>query len=405
MTDLFGRLATDNMSWDSLLTATTYNAFPRNAMNFIDVGDFGFFRGLFPQLPDESRGTYGLGDTSDPTKVTDAVTTPVGPVPINLPANDLRVAGALTTDRFIGRYATTALNKNRRRAAAVYNIALCDPMLPSVVTGNDPKHDFLDKSFANKFEVSAEQVSQSLNESAEALHGSNADCKACHMKLDPMGKTFQNIGTTLNPEPGPGALVIPRAANKILLEKVAGIGELTRKIVQQPEYVDCQTQYLWTEFIGDDVPMTTTRLNAIRCEFEKSSRKTNDFIKKLVTSQDFRIEPTDRGQLLFNDVKDLLKRCDSCHATEQDIPMMSVLPIIDVDGTNGTLKWMKRIVGRINLPESSDKRMPKDWKTNWSDNDLGRLRRWLNEGAKDADGKMTIAPVPQGDSTQNRESK
>ena len=397
LTDLFARLVRDNLSWDELFDGKKYNLFPAsdspNPFVFGQIGDFGFYRAVIQadlrdSLPFDVTGAI---DSS----ILSRTVAPQGFVlPIQFASDDPRIAGALTTPRFLNRYATTAINKNRRRAAAVYDLAFCDTMIPSIAAGgSDRKHEYLDKGFAQIFSVSEQDIAKLTGMPANARHGTDSDCMACHMKLDPMGRTFQVSGLALNAAPSPGALVLVRAGKQLFNQKVAGLGELGHAITQQPEYADCQVNYFWNQFIGNDVALTRTRKNELIATFNQVGRKTDDFIKTLVLSDDFATVPKTDGRVPFSLVKPLLKRCDSCHSDEGTIPSFSSLPI----GFSGTKKenieWLQAINKRLNLPDSSKNKMPKDWKTNWSDEDLSVVKNWIQGGAADEDGNLMLDPV------------
>ena len=143
--NLFFRLSQENLSWDQLLLEKNYNLFPlaKDADNPERPSlDHHLLNQIHPGL---------IGEKPLSTK-------------INFDPEDLRIAGALTTARFFNRYVTTAINKNRRRAAAVFRIFLCDPMSVQVQDsqGNeDPIYDLMLPSDHNK--VSEEQLLQCMD--------------------------------------------------------------------------------------------------------------------------------------------------------------------------------------------------------------------------------------------------
>ena len=95
------------------------------------IDDFRFFRAVTPALP------YAEYKAESPVLT---FTNQFDPT-------ESRVAGALTTARFFNRYNTTEINKNRKRAAAVFNIFLCDAMEPSIPEPSANPDDLLDKAF------------------------------------------------------------------------------------------------------------------------------------------------------------------------------------------------------------------------------------------------------------------
>ena len=84
---------------------------------------------------------------------------------VSFAENDLRLAGALTTPLFFSRYATTGINKNRRRAAAIFRIFLCDKMtaaIPAMETIDDATFNLLYPEMAK---AQANQMGMTLEES------------------------------------------------------------------------------------------------------------------------------------------------------------------------------------------------------------------------------------------------
>jgi Protein of unknown function (DUF1588) len=386
LVDLFARLASENLSWDQLLTAKTYNLFPRPSFfGGSSVSDFGFF-GLFgAQVPYDDSGAIGSDYETRPTPEASK------PFTLTFDADDARIAGALTTSRFNGRYNTTGINKNRRRAAAVFRTFLCDPMVPAISSSGDRTHDFHDVAFAENYEVTENQIRSGVLASAEARHGSDAQCAACHYKLDPMGKTFQSMGVALHPEPSPGALIFKSTkTGKLVDVPVRGLGDLGKAIVQQEDYVDCQVSWFWTEFIGKDVRLTSQRKAELAQEFNRVGRKTNDFVSYLVSQPEFREKPSDASEFVtFDQVQPLLKRCDSCHAHMPDVPSFAKLPISVNGNQQEHVSWIADMTDRVNRPEGARGRMPKD-ADQWKSSDLDLIKKWLAQGARDENGQPTI---------------
>ena len=314
LTDLFGRLVRDNLSWDTLLTGKRYTAHRFGRDDASD--DFAFLSVVKPEMPLPSENDDDSSFTAS----------------AEFDANDPRVAGALTTARFVNRYATTNVNKNRRRAAAVFRIFLCDPMFPVIPPPPDRKGAALAQAFADQVHesvpavdghahVTEKQLLDAFTINDEQRHGSDKRCVACHYKLDPMGKTFQAFGVALGPSPTPGGLRFAGIGGRAVNERLRGIGDLGTKLVRQPEYVRCQVNWFWKQFIGADVSLTPERLEDLSAKFEAVGRRTNDFVKVLVTSPEFRERPQADDRVTFARISPYLQRCDSCHAATNDLPM------------------------------------------------------------------------------------
>lgn len=387
MTDLFARMATSNLSWDQLLVAKEFNAFKtQSQFNFFqNPQDLGFWALVAPDLPYESAaGGLPLGYEKKP--VADKPSYPVKFAP-----DDLRVAGVLTTARFINRYNTTAVNKNRKRAAAVFKIFLCDSMVPSISTSGDRHGELLDATFPEKFEVTEGEVRQMVAAGADAKHGTDKDCMACHYKLDPLGKVFQNIGVALSPDPAAGALVYARPKDGTMVDIPAkGIGELARAITNQPEYATCQVKWFWKQFIGRDAKLPKKKREELVKAFDGMGRKMNDFVAALVASPDFRTrppEPLPPEIVTFDRVEPLLQKCDACHALEA-MPEFATLPIGFAGTQQEHEEWTAKMIKHMDLPVGDKKKMPKA-SAGWPANEVELVRKWLGQGARDEFGKQT----------------
>jgi hypothetical protein len=376
--DLFSRIARDNLSWDELLTGKSYTAYPSIYSKYeIEDTDFSFYKNVHAKLKniDKKRrieraflpprkGNPSSGYT-DPTDV---------PIKIEFAKDDLRIAGALTTRRFLSRYNTTGLNKNRRRAAAVFKIFLCDAMIPAISDKEDRTHEFLDATFARDFEVTANELSGEVTE--QQRHGTDPQCMACHSKLDPLGRAFQALGNTMHPRPFGGHLYFKRSSHSTVFLKGRGIGDLAKAISQQPEYEQCQVQWFWDEFIGVDIPLSNQRKNELVLEFNRVNRRTNDFISILVKQPEFRSKPRAKGFITFSQVQPLLKRCDSCHAGMEEIPLFAS-PSTPLDND-----WQKNILDRLNRGDNDDLQMPQDLKETWRGSDIQLIKQWILDGAR-----------------------
>lgn len=383
--DIVMRIASKNLSWDTLLTTKEYTVFPRSEYDFVaGASDIGFFQRLSPQAGSDSRG--GGAVSPDYLKVTAAQ----APISLSFQQDDLRVSGVLTTSRFANRYTTTGINKNRKRAAAVFRTFLCDPMIPAIASSGDRTHEFIDATFAEKFVVTENEIRNGALVSAEARHGSDAQCMSCHYKLDPLGKVFQNTGVVLGSKPSPGALIFKRSSDGTLVDvPVRGIGELGTAITKQPEYVDCQVQWFWREFIGQDVPLPSQKKQQWVQKFESVGRRTNDFISALVRADEFRNPPVKSQFVTFDRVQPLLKRCDNCHSKQDDIPTMAKLPIGLSGAADEHATWIAEMSERMNRPDGARGKMPKDPGV-WAQEDIELVKTWLAQGARDENGNPTV---------------
>ena len=390
--DLFRRMGSENLSWDQLLLAKKYNLFvPAAGQGFQGFGnDFTYLQIVQPSL-----APYALQSNNGSNTVTPAPSPLEGQhIPITFADDDSRIAGALTTDRFGQRYRNSALNKNRRRAAAVFRIFLCDSMSQGFIQEADKKEDHLNSVFETDGTMTEDQLRQSLkNTSAEAQHGKLQACVGCHYKLDPMGKTFQSMTESLFNEPSPGVLSYKHKNGDPVHIPVDGIGDLAKAITLQPEYANCQVDWFWKEFIGVNVPITEQRRTELVQSFNSVGRRTNDFITILLKSPEFRQRPESSAFVTFARVQPLLKRCDSCHSTSEtaNAPTLATMPYMD-GGTDTTSNWLKKISKRLNLPVDSKDHMPRH-SEEWSPSDLQLLKDWISGGAHDDKGLVRLPPA------------
>ena len=252
-------IITKNQSWDRLLTAKNYTYLEDRAPTFTmnideNINDFFFFKGIL-----DSKVQYNLVDDTNYAFNRKEMS----PVTISFDENDPRIAGVLTTSRFMARYGNTALNKNRRRAAAVFRSFLCDDMVAAIPakTTDSEKTDYDVLLPESKTE---DQLRRELRRNDP--HGSLEGCMACHYKLDPMGKVFALNPSGLAPEASPGVLVYKAGSSNVNIP-VSGVGDLAKNITQQKEYVNCQVNLFWKWFIGQDSPKTTVRQAELVAEF------------------------------------------------------------------------------------------------------------------------------------------
>lgn len=305
---------------------------------------------------------------------------------------DPRVAGVLATPRFFRRYGNTALNKNRKRAAAIFRIFLCDSMVPAVpVSSEDLNQQDLD--FLNDQELTEQQI---LEHTKVDLHGEQPDCRKCHDKLDPVGRVFSSSNFTLGPVVAKGSLYIPRTDSKPFKKEVLGPRGLAKEIVQTPEYLKCQTEHFWRWFIGEDVPLLANQHKQLVDEFEKVGRRPLDFIQYLTTLPQFNQAPRalTEDQVLSRKAVKVLKTCHSCHS-QNPSEIINYWDLTEFPyGPNETSRqWaldsLKEVIDYKNgseLPTMPPK--SSQWRPTRSEYDL--LIKWIDRGAPDLNGHPQV---------------
>lgn len=383
---IFLDIVRNNLSWDQLLQRKTYQIFDKTDSNYNSISDAGFFKGVFPdQIGETFDGVITSGRSNN---YFDSETPKGAPIEVRTDSQRLATAGTLTTSRFFARYPTTKLNKNRKRAAAVFRVFLCDEMRPVVLPGANENLELLALAFN---EDGAHSAGGDIAE-VEKQHGSDPACQSCHYKLDPAGRTFMTSGLVLNPTPASGALVYKRADGSLVNVPVNGIGELANAITQQPEYAQCQVKHFWDWFIGKDVVMTSSRQKELVEKFDSLGRKPNDFVTHLISLPEYRQIPRNEEQLItLSNVKPIFRQCNECHSGEGTVPEFYRFPI---GGTGSTHEeWITKISDELDLANDGvGATMPPKRKTDWrlSKSEIALIKRWISEGAKDETSQPTI---------------
>lgn len=379
-------VASNNRSWDQLLVDKTYQVSTEdnsgdNESNFYQIAltDTSTPQSLLKSSLITSNSSY------DPSTWKSIV----------FPEGDLRVAGTITTPRFFGRFANTALNKNRRRASTVFRIFLCDAMTPAV-----PTHDAateagnLNLAFPDHKNFTEGQIRQQVTQD---VHGQLPDCRACHYKLDPMGQTFGFSAASLAPMPAPGALAFHGADNRNVNIPVKGLGELAQRITEQPEYASCQVQHFWNWYVGRDVFVSKTRQQELVQKFDQLGRKPQDFVAYLVTTPEFRAksENLTEDQLLSRKAVSILQNCVNCHQNEPqsgDMKYWDLTSLPYADTPEFRQYAIDRLDFALDITGDGSKRImpPPDSMWKLSNDDYQVLRKWILHGAPDFQGTLQV---------------
>lgn len=386
-TNLFNELTQKNLSWDTLLTGKSYSISALGVDSFSgNIADYGFY-GKLANLP-----TVGVGDVGNVDEVPGM--NELSDRRITFSAGDLRIAGVLTTGKFFARYGNTGVNKNRRRAAAIFKIFLCDRMsaaIPQMAGIDDATYAMLfpDQNSPD-MKMTETEIKAILNKN-DSIHGSKSDCKSCHYKLDPVGKVFNNSGAILSLNPSPGALIFKNSQGAIVNKPVAGIGELAQRITEEPDYVSCQVQHFWSWYIGEDKELTMAKRQDLITAFEQSGRKVNDFVKTMVLRTEFseREEPNELKDSARK-AKRFLVQCQACHQNSENYKGIDLgqWPLKNPD------YWVKSIAKVLDLDNMGKNRTmpPQEGGYTPTKAELLMIRKWIDLGAPDEAGKVQIAP-------------
>lgn len=354
LNDLFRTMIRENQSWDQILLKKSYRV-NMNTRNHIygSISDKDFY--------------YPLAKKQLSTNGNEIVN-------LHFEPNDSRIAGALTTSRFFDRYPNTAVNKNRKRAATIFRMFLCDSMNTIALDSSPDEGRILKMVFPQNSDTKEPTIKPG------DPHGKDPACMKCHYKLDPAGLTFSTSPLSLSPFASPGALVFKRSESEKVNIPVEGLGTLARRITEQPEYVQCQIQQLWNWFVDKENSINPTSMQEIQQNFEKVGRRANDFIEYLVSTPQF----MSRAQLpsdneLEQKVKVIFKRCDSCHKEEENIPLFAQWPI---GGSEAAMKnYLRKITKHLDLKgDGNEADMPpakSDWRL--SAQERSALQLWVQK--------------------------
>lgn len=387
--NLVTKVISQNQSWDQLLLSKTYQISGGSDMDGHAEKQF-YSIALSNKNPQPS-----IEDSMVGYSMSSSYYNPSSWQNIVFPDQDLRVAGVVTTPRFFGRYANTALNKNRRRASTVFRIFLCDGMTPSVPTHDAATEDAnFDLVFPNHAGLTEDQIHKGLQPD---VHGQMPDCRACHYKLDPMGQTFGFSAATLAPMPAHGALTYKGSDNRAVNIPVNGLGDLAQKITEQPEYVSCQVQHFWTWYVGRDVFISKTRQNELVEKFNQLGRKPQDFVAYLTSTPEFRqrSETLNENQLLARGAVKILQNCYNCHSNEPQSGDMKYWDLTDLPyGDDSAMRGYA--IDRLNFAldidgDGSHRFMPpKESMWQLSSDDYATLKTWILHGAPDFKGTPQV---------------
>ncbi len=370
---LFFDIISKNLSWDSLLVSKQYQFKKFNSSNF-RMSDLEFFRWVFNEeistVTQNESGFINLEAKNDKQKSV--------------------LAGSITTSRFYQRNQTTKINKNRRRAAAVFRTFLCDDLKPVILPDASEDKELLKLAL----EGYIKKDNQEISNSEERKHAEDPQCQSCHYKLDPLAKTFRGSSLVLNSEPAPGTLVFRRRDGSMVNIPANGIGQLAEEITKQPEYVQCQVKHFWNWFIGKDVYLSAKRHEELVESFNKLGRRPLDFVSALISSAEFRTIPAENQLITYSHVEPILQSCNQCHVDKKSkknkAPDLGKYPFANDNEDNKDL--LKDVSKSIDLKSMGmSKSMPPEeagWKL--SVDDFNILKMWISQGARDDEGKVYL---------------
>lgn len=287
------------------------------------------------------------------------------------------VAGLFSTEKFLKRYWNTPANGNRKRAAAIYKVMLCDPMLPALERNNQKTREealalghtdlqIKDKSFA---------------ELIKNRHANQKDCASCHQRLDPIANTMRPLELGISTFPAAGRLRYYTAFNELKDFPVANFKDLITKITQQHKYSECQLNWMINWIVGKDIEIHPMRYIELLSKFESNQRKVKSIIEELLLSKEFQGQEVSYPQPeSFVKAKDVLQNCNFCHSS-----------FLRSNGDQLKINLTK-ISFKLDLQHNGEnKSMPPS--THWwepSVLELETVKQWIQQGAPMVQGQPLL---------------
>ncbi len=394
---LFDKVIQQNLPWDQLYTAkdVTFShvgTYDNKTFKYVSNTDLEEYINGKIYLEDASFYSSRINhQTSRCSLDEDAIHLPTF-LTIQPLRPDANLAGAISSPLFFERFADTVTNVARRRAAAVFDIMLCDEMRPVSFADASEDKRLLEESIGRPVRGQPQSEHARTGRALERQHGTDAACMGCHSKLDPLARAFRGMGDRLSKNPSQGTLVFKIGAHSVQ-EKFVGLAGMTQTIVKQPEYVSCQTGRFWNWFIGEDVPLTTERHSILNRKFEEFGRRPREFIRYLVNQPEFYQKPKvdSPSAALGKRAAKILKDCTSCHSDSGEAPDLYPYPIRGTQELHN--RWLRKIRTELDLDGNGSQRsMPPSysgWDSSYISQSVQTIRDWLCAGAPNEDGMKT----------------
>ncbi len=290
------------------------------------------------------------------------------------------VSGFFTTNKFLTRYWNTPINNGRKRAAAVFKVMLCDPMVPALerVTAKARENALAQGA------TESTMTTRTIEEIHRDRHGNQKDCAQCHNRLDPLARTMRPLELGVSKFASRGRLRFYDATNQPVDHPAANFHDLIVKITQQQKYNDCQMNWLFRWIVGKDVNVHPQRFADLLGQFEKDGRRMKETIAKLLLSPEFRGETVSfREPVSYKAARDVLNNCYECHS-----------PFLKSHGAELKLT-LSKIAYKLDLAhDGQDRLMPPNYHF-WapSKEQVLSVKTWIQEGAPLIEGM----PLLNGD--------
>jgi len=297
------------------------------------------------------------------------------------------LAGFFTTPEFFSRYFNTGTNENRKRAAALYRLLLCDEMKPVILSDAHLERELLMSTISD---LKDGQQQPAPPATVADQHGSQPDCQVCHRKLDPAAKLFSAAPMSPALKSMSSFFVLGQQSQSIL-----GLGQWVDAALKTDSAKRCQVRFFWNFVIGKNVPLSEDTMQNLVKVYDSSRENVRVLIEKLILMPEFTMpaQQLEERPVTFGDVRPLLRRCDSCHAGEGHMPDFASLPIGFQASEHS--RWLKKIVKETDLENLGAKAAMPPAKAGWkpSTMEYRMLAKWLADGARDERGVPTTNEV------------
>lgn len=370
-----------NLPWSELLNQKSYMVMYQTNSSGSFLSSLAFYSELFPKfLEYDILDLESLSSSAKENYNAHSYTA----IRIELPKNEKRVAGVLTTPSFLSRYASTGVNKNRRRAAAIFRTFLCKDMVAAIPVAKDGVDENKKLALVGEGEYTESDLVNHAQMSQ--IHGQKAECLQCHKQLDPMGNLFNQTPTRLGPRATAGALAYYNDSGEFVNKPIAGIGDLGAILTSEKDYLACQVKHFWKWVHGENSLLNPKQELELIQTFKRLEQKPKDFVKHLLMKKEFFSPPSySEKQLAAVSAYKTLKKCQSCHNQQSDNVEVQDLNWYQLIGQKQDVNradWIKRVTAETN----KGKMPPKDAKKDFSELEMIRLKKWLDQGAPDFEG-------------------
>ena len=368
LSSLIRRVFTENLPWDELYTAKTYEIYPT----------------VPGQFTRSESAFYNLDTPSLPPTQSDPAALP-SPLKVDVSTNP-NASGVFSTPRFLNRFWNSSLNQGRKRSAAIFRVLVCDTLFPSLERKSQAADEVSKALGSTEKAIADAHTSQVVNK-----HSSDPACIRCHQRLDPLAWTLRGLEVGFSARPYPGYVRFYDTSGQLTKFKVTSFDEAIATFTKQQKYRSCQVDHLFRWVIGKDVDVTPARLAQLESDFDKVGRKTNDYVSHLLLSKEFLTKPQQAAAppsvpaSLYERATVVFSNCIACHG--------SSYPFTDLKQWNK--KRLADIVWKLDLANDGVNREmpPRDYKK-WqpSASEIQDVKSWIAAGSPSSDGTNALTP-------------